>query len=92
MPRLSSPSVTIYDASKIIFVSKDLAENYVIDSKNPIEMCRHNKNVAQQFGFPDLVHCWSLAEIIASSYCEIESEDDALVHQIPFPKTTIESL
>lgn len=82
----------MFDVSKILFVNKDLAKNYIIDSKNVAEMCRHNKGVAQQFGFVDLVQCWSLAEMIAISAMELESDDELLIHQIPFPKNILESL
>lgn len=103
----------VYDASKILFVSKDLAENYIIDTKNIpgtiqnainivaysyknkiniLEMCCHNKNVAAQYGFPDLSQTWSVAELIASSHNELDSDDDMFLHQIPFAKATLESL
>lgn len=57
-----------------------------------IEMCKHNKFVAQQFGFLDIAQCWSLAELIASSSNDIESDDDMFFNQIPFPKNILESL
>lgn len=55
-------------------------------------MCKHNKFVAQQFGFLDIAQCWSLAELIASSSNDIESDDDMFFNQIPFPKNILESL
>lgn len=56
-------------------------------------MCRHNKEVAQQFGYPEIAQCWSLAEIVATSTNETESEsDDMVFNQIPFPKNILESL
>lgn len=105
----------MYDVSKILFVSRDLAENYIIDTKNVAgmliwngsisiehtiwrlllvpEMCRYNKEVAQQFGYPDIAQCWALAEIVATSANETESEsDDMVFNQIPFPKNILESL
>ncbi|KAG4069884.1 hypothetical protein HA402_009591 [Bradysia odoriphaga] len=94
LPKPSSPSVLVYDVSKILFVSRDLAENYIIDSKNVAYMCRHNKEIAQQFGYPEIAQCWELAEIVAaSSTNETESEsDDMVFNQIPFPKNILESL
>lgn len=103
--------VIVYDTSKILFVNKDLAEHYIIDSKNITgmydndkqnliiisffftflhisEMCRHNKNVANKFGFPDIAQIWSLAELFAISCNELESDEDMLFHF----KTTLESL
>lgn len=55
-------------------------------------MCKHNKNVAQQFGYPELVQCWSLAEMIANSSNDLESDEDIFFNQIPFPKNVLESL
>lgn len=56
-------------------------------------MCRYNKEIAQQFGFPEIAQCWSLAEIVATSCNDTESEsDDMVFNQIPFPKNIIESL
>lgn len=55
-------------------------------------MCKHNKMVAQQFGYPDIVQCWSLAELIASSSNDLESDEDIFFNQIPFPKNILESL
>ncbi|XP_037051412.1 GATOR complex protein Wdr59 [Bradysia coprophila] len=93
LPKPSSPSVLVYDVSKILFVSRDLAENYIIDSKNVAYMCRHNKEIAQQFGYPEIAQCWELAEIVAATTNETESEsDDMVFNQIPFPKNILESL
>lgn len=55
-------------------------------------MCRYNKDIAQQFGFPEIAQCWSLAEIVATSTTETESDDDMVFNQIPFPKNILESL
>lgn len=56
-------------------------------------MCRYNKEIAQQFGFPEIAQCWELAEIVAASTNETESEsDDMVFNQIPFPKNILESL
>ena len=57
-----------------------------------LEMCKHNKNVAQQYGSPELVQCWSLAEMIATSSTDMESDEDIFFNQIPFPKNILESL
>lgn len=54
-------------------------------------MCKHNKFVAQQFGFPDIAQCWSLAELIATTN-DTETDDDMFFNQIPFPKNILESV
>lgn len=75
-----------------LFVSRDLAEHYVIDSKNAPEMCRHNRRVAEQFGNAHVAQCWSLAELIATSASELEADDDVFFNQIPFPKNCLEKM
>lgn len=55
-------------------------------------MCKHNKLVAQQLGFADIAQTWSLAELLASSSSDLESDEDMFFNQIPFPKNTLESL
>lgn len=90
--KVKSPSVQVYDATKLLFINRDLAENYVIDSKHVPEMCRHNRQVAQQFGFTDIAQCWSLAELVATAAHELESDEDMFFNQIPFPKNILESM
>lgn len=53
--------VTVFDASSLFFVSKKLAEKYVIDVKDIPGMCKHNANVAASIDRPDLVQAWCLA-------------------------------
>lgn len=56
-------------------------------------MCRYNREIAQQFGYSEIAQCWELAEIVAASTNETESEsDDMVFNQIPFPKNILESL
>jgi hypothetical protein len=56
-------------------------------------MCRHNKKVVENYGFrPDLIQCWSLAEMIATSLADFESDDDILCTPNPFAKNLLESL
>lgn len=55
-------------------------------------MCRHNKEVAQKYGRPDLVQCWSLAGMIAQPNADFDADDDMLCSQNPFAKSLLESL
>lgn len=77
-----------------MFVSKDLAEKYIINTNNVAEMCRHNRKVAEDFRRQDLIQCWSLAEMIASPIStEFENSDDEMMSsQNPFAKSLLESL
>lgn len=55
-------------------------------------MCRHNKRVVEEDGTrPDLVQCWSLAEMIATPLSS-DFESDEMCSQNPFAKTLLESL
>lgn len=87
-----SPRVQVFDMSRYLFVSRDLAEHYVIDTKNAAEMCRHNRLVAERFGYAHVAKSWSLAELIATSATELEADDDVFFNQIPFPKNCLEKM
>ncbi|CRK93507.1 CLUMA_CG007043, isoform A [Clunio marinus] len=91
--RSISTTVCIYDASKLFLVNREIAENYLIDPNNIPEMCRHNRKVAEDFGRPDLVQCWSLAEMVATSNDDNTTSDDEMFStQNPFAKNLLESL
>lgn len=77
-----------------MFVSKELAEQYVINTDNVLEMCKENHRVAVAVGGrPDVAHAWSMAEMVAGGLNELESaEDDMLAGQNPFSKNLLESL
>lgn len=88
-------TICVYDVSKLFLVSRELAENYVIDPVNVPEMCRHNKRIAEDLGRQDLVQCWSLAEMVATSTGDHEScsnDDEMFSSQNPFAKNLLESL
>ncbi|XP_055640030.1 GATOR complex protein Wdr59 isoform X2 [Toxorhynchites rutilus septentrionalis] len=91
-PKVNVAIVNVYDTSKILYVSKELAQNYVINTSNVTEMCRHNKEVAEKHGRPDLVQCWSLVQMIAQPNSDFEADDDMLCSQNPFAKSLLESL
>lgn len=92
--KLQAATIHVYDVSKILGISKKLAQHYIIDSENLIEMCDHNRAVAEKYGNPDIVQCWKLANLIASSINNTTDtlEDDLFLQQIPFPKILLESL
>uniref|UniRef100_A0A182QNN6 RWD domain-containing protein n=1 Tax=Anopheles farauti TaxID=69004 RepID=A0A182QNN6_9DIPT len=90
--KINVSAVHVYDVSKILYVSRDLAENYIINTTNVAEMCRHNRAAAEKYGRPDLVQCWSLAEMIAQPSTDFETDDDMLCAQNPFAKSLLESL
>jgi len=90
--KINVSPVHVYDVSKILYVSRELAENYIISTTNVAEMCRHNRAAAERYGRPDLVQCWSLAEMIAQPSTDFETDDDMLCAQNPFAKSLLESL
>ena len=56
-------------------------------------MCRHNRKVVEEYALrPDLVQCWTLAESIAVSLMEVDTDDDILSSHNPFAKNLLESL
>lgn len=92
--RGTSACICIYDTSKLSPVSRDLAEKYVIDPNNIVEMCRQNKKIVEELDRPDLVQCWSLAEMVAMTSSELEktNDDEMFASQNPFAKNLLESL
>uniref|UniRef100_A0A182W6K5 RWD domain-containing protein n=1 Tax=Anopheles minimus TaxID=112268 RepID=A0A182W6K5_9DIPT len=76
--KINVSPVHVYDVSKILYVSRELAENYIISTTNVAEMCRHNRSAAEKYGRPDLVQCWSLAEMIAQPSTDFETDDELL--------------
>ncbi|XP_001870851.2 GATOR complex protein Wdr59 isoform X1 [Culex quinquefasciatus] len=98
-PKVCVATVNVYDIAKILYVSRELAENYIINTSDVAGMCRHNREVAERCGGrPDLVQCWSLAEMIAAPAtstvvaADFDTDDDMLCAQNPFAKSLLESL
>ncbi|XP_046386654.1 GATOR complex protein WDR59 isoform X2 [Ischnura elegans] len=60
--------VTIYDASKLLFLHRELGEQYVFDPKDVPGMCMTNASVAGSVGRKDLVQMWTLASLSASCF------------------------
>ncbi|XP_047366052.1 GATOR complex protein WDR59 isoform X4 [Vespa velutina] len=58
--------VTIYEASSLFFVSKELAEKYIINITDIPAMCQYNANVAATLERADLVQAWCLAALVIS--------------------------
>ncbi|XP_055690509.1 GATOR complex protein Wdr59 isoform X2 [Lutzomyia longipalpis] len=90
--KMFSSDVTVYDLSKHLHVSRELAEKYVINTDNLAEMCKINKMVAEEHGRSDLVQCWSLAEMIATPVVDVETDEDMFYSQNPFSRNLLESL
>ncbi|XP_012550057.1 GATOR2 complex protein WDR59 isoform X2 [Bombyx mori] len=63
----SSPRVVLYAATDLFPLNRTLAEKYVINSDNPIDMCETNAKVATEEGERDLAHAWSLAALTAKA-------------------------
>ncbi|XP_046619943.1 GATOR complex protein WDR59 isoform X1 [Neodiprion virginianus] len=65
-PNKNHPMVTIYDASPLFFVNKELAEKYIINITDIPGMCQYNAGVAALLERPDLVQAWCLAALVIS--------------------------
>jgi len=59
---LSQPNstVSIYDLSILLPVSKKLANDYKIDLNNLIHMCEINQQLTEKMAKYELAHCWRL--------------------------------
>lgn len=88
-------SICIYDVSRLLMVSRELAENYVIIPTNLALMCKKNKEAAEEYGRSDLVQTWSIAETIAMALTNNDfelSDDEMFSSPNPFAKTFLEAL
>jgi WD repeat-containing protein 59 len=97
MDRKSSTAVSIciYDVSKLLMVSRELAKDYWIIPTNLPLMCKRNREVAEEFGRPDLVQTWSIAETIAVALTNSDfemSDDEMFSSPNPFAKSFLEAL
>lgn len=92
--RSSGTQICVYDAAKLIPVSRDIAEGYVINTNNVPEMCRHNRKIAEKYDRPDVAQAWSLAEMIAMPSCDFDCSEDEMStnQQNPFARYLLESL
>lgn len=61
---------------------------------NSIDMCEHNRIVAEKYGNPDIVQCWKVAHLVAKSMENTPDtiEDELFFQQIPLQKIFLESL
>ncbi|KAG6457591.1 hypothetical protein O3G_MSEX010368 [Manduca sexta] len=62
-----SPRVVLYAATSLFPLNRTLAEKYVINADNPVEMCERNAKLATEEGERDLAHAWCLAALTAKS-------------------------
>ncbi|XP_049867496.1 GATOR complex protein WDR59 [Pectinophora gossypiella] len=63
----TAPRVVLYAATNLFLLNRTLAEKYVINAENPIEMCAKNARIAADEGETELAHAWGLAELTARS-------------------------
>lgn len=77
-----------------MFVSKDLAERYTLNTDDLSLTCKENRKAALTVGRDDVAQAWSMAEMIAASMLEMEHGDDDMFSagQQPFSKNLLESL
>ncbi|XP_015109430.1 GATOR complex protein WDR59 isoform X1 [Diachasma alloeum] len=74
---------TVYDASSLFFVNKELAEKYIINITDIPGMCQHNANVAASLERPDLVQAWYLASLVISSPLSNNSQSSCYMDIVP---------
>ena len=67
--------VTVYNISKMLPISKELAARYVV-LEDPVAMCKANAEVADELGNSELARIWQLASQVASAAAEIGEENE----------------
>jgi hypothetical protein len=56
----ANSTISIYDLSILLPVSKKLANDYKLNLNNLIEMCQTNQKLTEQMAKYELAHCWRL--------------------------------
>lgn len=69
-----SAAVLIYNMSGIMPINQFLAQNYILDSTDPVGACNYNATCAARVGRKDLVQVWSLAALTASPQLSAEKQ------------------
>lgn len=90
-----SAAVLIYNMSGIMPINQFLAQNYILDSTDPVGTCNHNATCAARVGRKDLFQIWSVAALTASPHLSAESKgpDDGIPWaQHPFGRLMVESI
>ncbi|XP_037959724.1 GATOR complex protein Wdr59 [Teleopsis dalmanni] len=91
-PTITSPVVHIYDTSKLLNISRNMAQEYSLDKSNIITTCRKNRQVCETNGRYDLMPIWTLAEMIATPNIPNEIKYESLFYKDPFKKFLLEAL
>ncbi|KAJ2953795.1 hypothetical protein O0L34_g1423 [Tuta absoluta] len=63
----TAPRVVLYSATNLFPLNRSLAERYVINAENPVEMCEKNAVIAAEEGDSELAHAWGVAALTARS-------------------------
>ncbi|XP_021927704.1 GATOR complex protein WDR59-like isoform X3 [Zootermopsis nevadensis] len=86
--------VTIYDASSLFLIHRELGEKYVFDCHDLPGMCHRNSAIAALVGRRDLVQAWTLAALAATPSTKPipDQDDDIPWPHHPFGKAMVESL
>lgn len=72
---LPRSTVSIYDISILLPISRKLADDYRIDINDPIDMCETNEEIAQKMGKTELAHCWRLLGALLSMQSNLKTDD-----------------
>ncbi|CAH0557006.1 unnamed protein product [Brassicogethes aeneus] len=80
--------VLVYDALRLFFVDRQLAEEYILDG-DVGTVCKHNAAAAASVGRCDLVQAWTLAELVAGPQ---QAEEEMTWAAHPFGSKLMQSL
>uniref|UniRef100_A0A1B0ADY2 Uncharacterized protein n=1 Tax=Glossina pallidipes TaxID=7398 RepID=A0A1B0ADY2_GLOPL len=90
-PAYSSPIVHVYDCSKLLNMSREVARELSLDKCDIIETCKKNRKICEANGRYDLLPIWTLAEKIATPDIPSETKYEMLFYN-PFKKFLLEAL
>jgi hypothetical protein len=72
---LPHSTVSIYDVSILLPVSKKLADEYKVDLNSAMYMCEENQHITEEMGKEDLAHCWRLLDSLLSIQPNLQPND-----------------
>jgi hypothetical protein len=56
----NSSTVSIYDLSILLTINRKLADDYKLDSMDPLNMCETNRKLTEKMAKDELAQCWRL--------------------------------
>lgn len=92
----STPLVYVYQCSRLLNISREMATEYSLKKQNDVDTCRLNRQICEKFcpDRSDLLFAWKIAEMIATPNIITTNrlKYEQLTNEDPFKKNLLELL